>query len=186
MEVREPDDRPELLVKLQERKERHKQRHIVHRAGVVVLGVFLVLAGIVMSGPGVPGPGIATIIVGLAFLALEFDRAERLRPKGIHYVDAGTSGGVFGLQRGFCLMIGGEEEIVNHLDPIFATIAPGIDGAPRTPSRCAGSTASRKPHPRCSSVHCPVIARSAGESCTALPSGSRIHTAALVASTSPW
>ena len=65
-------------MKLQERKLRHKERHIVHRAGVVVLGVLLVLAGIVMSGPGVPGPGIATIIVGLAFLALEFDRAERL------------------------------------------------------------------------------------------------------------
>ncbi|MBN1530076.1 MAG: hypothetical protein JW895_13520 [Thermoleophilaceae bacterium] len=78
MSEQESDARPELLVKLQERKERHKQRHIVHRAGVVVLGGFLVLAGIVMSGPGVPGPGIATIVVGLAFLALEFDRAERL------------------------------------------------------------------------------------------------------------
>src|ERR687898_591761 len=71
------DDRPELLVKLQERKERHKQRHIVHRAAVVVAGVLIVCAGIVMSGPGVPGPGILTIIVGLTFLALEFDRAER-------------------------------------------------------------------------------------------------------------
>src|SRR5918999_4473345 len=78
MATEEDDDTPELLVKLRERKERHKQRHVVHRAGVVVLGVVLVLAGIVMSGPGVPGPGIATIIVGLAFLALEFDRAERL------------------------------------------------------------------------------------------------------------
>ena len=78
MAERHPDDRPELLVKLQERKALHKQRHPVHRAGVVVLGMVLVLAGIVMSGPGVPGPGIATIIVGLAFLALEFDRAERL------------------------------------------------------------------------------------------------------------
>ena len=78
MSEHESERRPELLVKLQERKERHKQRHIVHRAGVVLLGVVLVLAGIVMSGPGVPGPGIATIVVGLAFLALEFDRAERL------------------------------------------------------------------------------------------------------------
>jgi uncharacterized protein (TIGR02611 family) len=76
--TREPDDTPELLRKLQERKARHKERHVVHRAGVVVLGVFIVLAGIVMSGPGVPGPGIAVIIVGLTFLALEFDRAERL------------------------------------------------------------------------------------------------------------
>jgi uncharacterized protein (TIGR02611 family) len=72
------DDIPDLIRKLRERKERHKQRHIVHRAGVVVLGAVLVIAGIVMSGPGVPGPGIATIVVGLGFLALEFERAERL------------------------------------------------------------------------------------------------------------
>jgi uncharacterized protein (TIGR02611 family) len=78
MAERGPDDRPELLIKLQERKERHKRRHVLHRVAVVLLGMFLVLAGIVMSGPGVPGPGIATIIIGLAFLALEFDRAERL------------------------------------------------------------------------------------------------------------
>jgi uncharacterized protein (TIGR02611 family) len=71
------DDRPELLIKLQERKARHKQRNIVHRAAIVLLGVLIVLAGIVMSGPGVPGPGIVTIIVGLGFLALEFDWAER-------------------------------------------------------------------------------------------------------------
>jgi uncharacterized protein (TIGR02611 family) len=71
------DDRPELLIKLQERKVRHKQRHIVHRAAIVMAGVLIVLAGIVMSGPGVPGPGIVTIIVGLGFLALEFDWAER-------------------------------------------------------------------------------------------------------------
>ena len=72
-----PDDRPELLIKLQERKERHKKRNVVQRAGVVLLGVFIVCAGIVMSGPGVPGPGIVTIILGLGFLALEFDWAER-------------------------------------------------------------------------------------------------------------
>jgi uncharacterized protein (TIGR02611 family) len=71
------DDRPELLIKLQERKLRHKQRNIVHRVAVVVAGIVIVLAGIVMSGPGVPGPGILTIIIGLGFLALEFDWAER-------------------------------------------------------------------------------------------------------------
>jgi uncharacterized protein (TIGR02611 family) len=71
------DDRPELLVKLQERKIRPKQRHIVYRIAVVVAGVLIVCAGIVMAGPGVPGPGIVTIIIGLTFLALEFDRAER-------------------------------------------------------------------------------------------------------------
>lgn len=71
------DDRRELLVKLQERKARHKERHIVHRAAVVVFGVLIVCAGIVMSLPGAPGPGIVTIMIGLGFLALEFDRAER-------------------------------------------------------------------------------------------------------------
>jgi uncharacterized protein (TIGR02611 family) len=71
------DDRPELLIKLQERKVRHKQRNIVHRVAIVLAGVLIVIAGIVMSGPGVPGPGIFTIIVGLTFLALEFDWAER-------------------------------------------------------------------------------------------------------------
>ena len=71
------EDRPELLVKLQERKVRHKQRHILHRVAIVLAGVLIVIAGIVMSGPGVPGPGIVTIIVGLTFLALEFDWAER-------------------------------------------------------------------------------------------------------------
>jgi uncharacterized protein (TIGR02611 family) len=82
-----PDDTPELLLKLRERKERHKQRHPIQRAAVVVFGFFVVLAGIVMSGPGIPGPGIATILVGLAFLALEFDRAERLLEKAIIWGD---------------------------------------------------------------------------------------------------
>jgi 6-phosphogluconate dehydrogenase len=62
-------------------------------------------------------------------------RAEALRPRGIHYVDVGTSGGVFGLERGFCLMVGGEDEVVTHLGPLFATIAPGVDAAERTPGR---------------------------------------------------
>jgi len=79
----EPERKSDLLLKLQERKVRHKQRHPVHRAGVVLLGTLIVLAGIVMSGPGVPGPGIAVILVGLGFLALEFDRAERLLEKVI-------------------------------------------------------------------------------------------------------
>ena len=84
---RAPDDRPELLIKLQERKARHKQRNIVHRAAIVVLGVLIVCAGIVMSGPGVPGPGIVTIIIGLGLLALEFDRAERLLERVIVWGD---------------------------------------------------------------------------------------------------
>jgi uncharacterized protein (TIGR02611 family) len=81
------EDKPELLIKLQERKERHKQRHIVHRVAIVVLGFLIVCAGIVMSGPGVPGPGIAVILIGLGFLALEFDRAERLLERAIIWAD---------------------------------------------------------------------------------------------------
>jgi 6-phosphogluconate dehydrogenase len=62
-------------------------------------------------------------------------RAAELKARGLHYVDVGTSGGVAGLERGYCLMIGGEQEIVQHLAPIFATLAPGVDAAPRTPGR---------------------------------------------------
>ena len=62
-------------------------------------------------------------------------RAKRLATKGLHYVDMGTSGGVWGLERGYCLMIGGETEVVKRLDPIFATLAPGRGDIPRTPGR---------------------------------------------------
>src|SRR3954469_21849804 len=62
-------------------------------------------------------------------------RAGRLQPKGIHYVDMGTSGGVWGLERGYCLMIGGEADVVKRLDPIFKTLAPGPGDIPRTPGR---------------------------------------------------
>ena len=62
-------------------------------------------------------------------------RAGELKPRGMHYVDVGTSGGVWGLERGFCLMIGGEAETVKRLDPIFAALAPGLGEAPRTPGR---------------------------------------------------
>jgi len=62
-------------------------------------------------------------------------RAQEMTPMGIHYVDVGTSGGVKGLERGYCLMIGGETEVVRHLDPIFETLAPGPGNIPRTPGR---------------------------------------------------
>jgi len=65
-------------------------------------------------------------------------RAAELQPTGIHYVDVGTSGGVWGAERGYCLMIGGEKEIVRRLDPIFATLAPSIEAVPRTPGREKG------------------------------------------------
>jgi uncharacterized protein (TIGR02611 family) len=82
-----PDDTPELLVKLRERKERHKERNILQRIGIVILGVLIVIAGIIMSGPGVPGPGIVTILLGLGFLALEFDWAERWMERVIVWGD---------------------------------------------------------------------------------------------------
>jgi 6-phosphogluconate dehydrogenase len=68
-------------------------------------------------------------------------RAKRLATQGMHYVDVGTSGGVWGLERGFCQMIGGEPDIVQHLDPLFATLAPTVESAPGTPGRSSGGTA---------------------------------------------
>ena len=80
---------------------------------------------------------------GNSYYVDDLRRAKALRAKGIHYVDSGTSGGVWGLERGFCQMIGGEPEVVKHLDPIFATLAPPLASAPRTPGRekAAPSTA---------------------------------------------
>ena len=72
---------------------------------------------------------------GNSYYVDDLHRAKDLAPKGIHYVDVGTSGGVFGLERGFCQMIGGEDAAVKRLDPIFAALAPGIASAPRTSRR---------------------------------------------------
>ena len=82
-------------------------------------------------------PGDIIIDGGNSYYRDDIDRAEALRPKGIHYVDVGTSGGVFGLERGYCLMIGGDPEAVAHLEPVFRTLAPGIDAAPRTNDQAA-------------------------------------------------
>jgi 6-phosphogluconate dehydrogenase len=65
----------------------------------------------------------------------DIDRAAMLKPKGIHYVDIGTSGGVWGLERGYCLMIGGEDDVIAHIDPLLASIAPGIGDIERTAGR---------------------------------------------------
>jgi 6-phosphogluconate dehydrogenase len=72
---------------------------------------------------------------GNSYYIDDIRRAKELAPKGIHYVEVGTSGGVWGLERGYCMMIGGEAEVVKHLDPIFATLAPGRGDVPRTPGR---------------------------------------------------
>jgi 6-phosphogluconate dehydrogenase len=72
---------------------------------------------------------------GNSYYVDDIRRAKELSTKFIHYVDVGTSGGVWGLERGYCMMIGGESAVVNHLDPIFAALAPGIGDIPRTPGR---------------------------------------------------
>ena len=72
---------------------------------------------------------------GNSYYVDDIRRAKELAAKGIHYVDVGTSGGVWGLERGYCMMIGGETDVVRRLDPIFATLAPGIGNIPRTPGR---------------------------------------------------
>jgi 6-phosphogluconate dehydrogenase len=72
---------------------------------------------------------------GNSYYIDDIRRAKELAPKRIHYVDVGTSGGVWGLERGYCMMIGGEKGVVEHLDPIFATLAPGKGDIPRTPGR---------------------------------------------------
>jgi len=72
---------------------------------------------------------------GNSYYIDDIERAKQLAGKQIHYVDVGTSGGVWGLERGYCMMIGGEKDVVEHLDPIFSALAPGIGDIPRTPGR---------------------------------------------------
>jgi 6-phosphogluconate dehydrogenase len=81
---------------------------------------------------------------GNSYYVDDIRRAGELARQGIHYVDVGTSGGVWGLERGYCMMIGGEPGVIKHLDPIFAALAPGLGNIPRTPGReNTGGTAER-------------------------------------------
>ncbi len=80
-------------------------------------------------------PGDIIIDGGNSYYKDDVRRAKLVKERGIHYVDAGTSGGIWGIERGYCLMIGGEEETVKYLDPIFKTLAPGRGDIPRTPGR---------------------------------------------------
>jgi 6-phosphogluconate dehydrogenase len=88
-------------------------------------------------------PGDIVIDGGNSHYVDDIRRAKELAAKGIHYVDVGTSGGVWGLERGYCLMIGGEAEVVRRLDPIFATLATGVGTIAQTPARRGQSTADR-------------------------------------------
>ena len=87
-------------------------------------------------------PGDVVIDGGNSFYQDDIVRAGELEKIGVHFVDCGTSGGVWGLERGYSLMIGGEAEVIARLDPIFRSIAPGSDGTPPTPSRNAGGSAA--------------------------------------------
>jgi 6-phosphogluconate dehydrogenase len=84
------------------------------------------------------GPDDVVIDGGNSYYRDDVDRAKQMAPAKLHYVDCGTSGGVLGLERGYCLMIGGEPEVVKRLDPLFATLAPGKGDLPATPGRAAG------------------------------------------------
>ncbi len=106
----------------------------------------MVPAGVVQSTldelTGLLDPGDVIIDGGNSYYRDDIERARQCRAKGLHYIDCGTSGGVFGLDRGYCLMIGGEDEAVSRLDPIWLTIAPGEGSAAPTPGRTrTGGTA---------------------------------------------
>ena len=86
---------------------------------------------------------------GNSYYIDDIRRAKELAPKNIHYVDVGTSGGVWGLERGYCMMIGGENAVVKQLDPIFATLAPGAGTIPRTPGRTKVSGTAEQGYLHC-------------------------------------
>ena len=94
-------------------------------------------------------PGDIVIDGGNSYYRDDVDRAEQLKEKGLHYVDCGTSGGVFGLERGYCLMIGGEESVVTHLDPIFKSLAPGKGSVEATRGRAAGKGTAEEGYLHC-------------------------------------
>jgi 6-phosphogluconate dehydrogenase len=94
-------------------------------------------------------PGDTIIDGGNTHYVEDIRHAAELREQGIHHVDVGTSGGVWGFDRGFCLMIGGEYEVVARLSPLFASIAPGVDAAPRTPGRTGESSQAEHGYYHC-------------------------------------
>jgi 6-phosphogluconate dehydrogenase len=98
---------------------------------------------------GLLQPGDVIVDGGNSYYRDDVDRAEAARAKGVHYVDCGTSGGVWGLERGYCLMIGGEAEPVQRLDPVFAALAPGEDAAPRTPGRTGPAATAERGYLHC-------------------------------------
>ena len=96
-------------------------------------------------------PGDIVIDGGNSFFKDDIRRAKHLAEKKLEYVDAGTSGGVYGLERGYCLMVGGKPDVVKHLDPIFKTLAPGIGNVEKTPGRAASSGTAEEGYLHCGS-----------------------------------
>jgi 6-phosphogluconate dehydrogenase len=94
-------------------------------------------------------PGDTIIDGGNSYYRDDIRRAKALSEQSIHLVDCGTSGGIWGFERGYCLMIGGETEVVEHLDPIFRTIAPGVDSAERTPGRTGSPSQAENGYLHC-------------------------------------
>jgi 6-phosphogluconate dehydrogenase len=105
------------------------------RAVWVMLPAGAVTDQTVMALAELMAPGDIVIDGGNSYYKDDIRRAQALEPKGLRYVDVGTSGGVWGIERGYCMMIGGDKEVVDHLDPIFETLAPGPGEIPRTPHR---------------------------------------------------
>ena len=129
------------LAELVEKLEPPRAAWIMVPAGYVQ-GTLDELSGLMESGD-------AIIDGGNSYYRDDVDRAKALEPAGIDYIDVGTSGGVFGLERGFCLMIGGPDDAVARLDPIFATIAPGVDAAERTPGAAGEPTPAENGYLHC-------------------------------------
>jgi 6-phosphogluconate dehydrogenase len=94
-------------------------------------------------------PGDILIDGGNSFYKDDVRRARMLKPKRIRYVDVGTSGGIWGIDRGYCMMIGGDKDAVEHLDPIFAALAPGRGNIPRTPNRNGGAPSAEQGYLHC-------------------------------------
>jgi len=94
-------------------------------------------------------PGDIVVDGGNSYYIDDLRRSAELKKKGLHYIDAGVSGGVWGLERGYCMMIGGEKEAVERLDPVFKTLAPGVDAAPRTPGRTASKSTAEQGYLHC-------------------------------------
>jgi 6-phosphogluconate dehydrogenase len=108
-----------------------------------------ITAKVIADVAAVLSPGDVVIDGGNSYYRDDMARAAELAERDIDFIDVGTSGGVFGLERGYCMMIGGNESAVRRLDPIFATLAPGIDAAERTPGRSGAVTTEERGYLHC-------------------------------------